>query len=397
MLKRRTKIGLILASLVVLSQVPFLYRHIQIRRLSDRIAELNRNQKDHRASRHDDYAGVLHVHTSLGGHSMATLEELIEGSKGLDYVVVTEHTANLVDTAALTLNGTFNGTLFVGGNELDTHSSDRFLLIPGTREAYLRRNTETPEFLPPFQHEGRLAFVTYPERFNSWTTSNFDGVEVFNLSTSSRGVNYVLFIFDMLWAYRNHADLALATHLSRPDGNLEMYDEAAKRRRITLFAGSDAHSNIGFHILGDETGKKVLSFKLDDYAAVFRVVRTHVLLETGKPLTRESLLEALRQGHCFVGFDILGETQGFSFSAGAKIQGDEVNLAETPGLHITTPAEARIVLLKDGIPISETKSATKLVFHPKEPGAYRVEVFLDSLGKPFDRMPWILSNPIYVK
>jgi hypothetical protein len=33
---------------------------------------------------------------------------------------------------------------------------------------------------------------------------------------------------------------------------------------------------------------------------------------------------------------------------------------------------------------------------PKESGAYRVEVFLDSLGKPFAQMPWITSNPIYV-
>ncbi len=98
-----------------------------------------------------DLAGVIHVHTSLGGHSTATLEELLEGSKGLDFVVVTEHTANILDTAALTLNGLHEGTLFVGGNELDTASSDRLLLIPGTHEAFLKRNTDTPVFLPNFK------------------------------------------------------------------------------------------------------------------------------------------------------------------------------------------------------------------------------------------------------
>ena len=396
-MKRRKKIVLALLVLAVLSQVPFLYRHIQIGRLASRIAALDGNGTDLHNSRYKTFAGVIHVHTSLGGHSLASLEDLIAGAKGLDFVVVTEHTANLLDTAALTLNGTFDQTLFVGGNELDTHTGDRFLLIPGTREAYLRRNTETPEFLQHFQQEGRLAFVTYPERFSSWTTSNFDGVEVFNLSSSIRGVNYVSFIFDMLWAYRNHGDLALATHLSRPDANLEMYDRAAKSRRVTLFAGSDAHSNIGFHILGDETGKRGLKFKFDDYAAVFRVVRTHILLENASPLTRESLLDALRQGHCYVGFDVLGDTKGFSFSAGGKIQGDEVKLAEGVSLHVTVPRESRIVLLKNGKPVSEAPAATKLTFQPREPGAYRVEVFLDSLGKPFDRMPWILSNPIYVR
>jgi len=396
--KRRKKIALALSLLAVLSQVPFFYRHVQIGRLSARIAALNETRGPAQDPPYRDLAGVIHVHTALGGHSRATLEELIEGSKGLDYVVITEHTANLLDTAALTLNGTYEGTLFVGGNELDTHSSDRLLLIPGTHEAYLRRNIETSEFLPPFQKEGRLAFVAYPDRFRSWDSANVDGIEVFNLSTSTRDVNYVLFIFDMLWAYRNHSDLTLATHLSRPDENLKKYDMAAKTRRLTLFAGSDAHSNIGLHFLGDETGKKFVGLKFDKYADVFRVVRTHVLLENGTNLTRETLLDALKQGHCFVGFDVLGDTKGFSFSAGWKIQGDEVKLADNnTSLNVNVPVDARIVLLKDGHQISEAKSARGLTFTPREPGSYRVEVFLDSLGKPFDSLPWIMSNPIYVR
>lgn len=395
-MKRRKKIAFALLVLAVLSQIPFLYRHIQIERLSKRIAALNENRKFHDPP-YQDLTGVIHVHTALGGHSRATLEELIEGAKGLDYVVITEHTANLLDTAALTLNGTYEGTLFVGGNELDTHTSDRLLLIPGTHEAYLRRNIETPEFLPPFQKEGRLAFVAYPDRFRSWNTANVDGIEVFNLSTSTRDVNYVLFIFDMLWAYGDHSDLTLATHLSRPDGNLKKYDESAKTRRLTLFAGSDAHSNIGLHLLGDETGKKFVGLKFDNYADVFRVVRTHVLLENGKTLKQETLLEALKQGHCYIGFDVLGDTKGFSFSAGWKIQGDEIKLADGLSLTVTVPLDSRIVLLKDGQQVSEAGSTHELAFTPKEPGTYRVEVYLDALGKPFDRLPWIMSNPIYVR
>ena len=396
-MKRRKKIAFALLLLAVLSQIPFLYRHIQVARLSARIAALNESRGPSPDPPYKDLAGVIHVHTALGGHSRATLEELIEGAKGLDYVVITEHTANLLDTAALTLNGTYEGTLFVGGNEVDTHSDDRLLLIPGTHEAYLRRNIETPEFLPPFQKEGRLAFVAYPDTSHGWDAANVDGIEVFNLNTSIRDVNKVLFIFDMLWAYRNHSDLTLATHLSRPDENLKKYDKAAKTRRLTLFAGSDAHSNIGLHLLGDETGKKFVGLKFDKYADVFRVVRTHVLLENGKTLTRETLLEALKQGHCYVGFDVLGDTKGFSFSAGWKIQGDEVKLADAPALNVNVPVDARIVLLKDGHQVSEATSARTLMFTPKEPGSYRVEVFLDSLGKPFDRLPWIMSNPIYVR
>jgi len=392
-MKRWKKIAIGILVLVAISQTPFLYRHWQIARLSRQI--LSATPKVISDSRYKDLLGVIHVHTSLGGHSKATLEELVAGSKGLDYVVITEHTANLLDTAALTLNGVYDGTLFVGGNELDTHSSDRMLLIPGTHEAYLRRNTETPLFLPPFQKEGRLAFVTYPDRFHSWTTSNFDGVEVFNLNTATRNVNYATFIFDVLWSYRSYPELALATHLSRPDSNLEKYDGVAKTRKVTLFAGSDAHSNLGFHLLADDTGKSLLALKFDDYASVFRIVRTHVLLESGKTLTQQTLLDALRAGHCYIGFDVLGASTGFSFTAGEKIQGDEAPLAESPKLSVRVPIESRIVLLRDGVKVSEA-SGTELSFAPKESGSYRVEVYRDSLGDPFDRMPWILSNPIYV-
>jgi hypothetical protein len=36
-------------------------------------------------------------------------------------------------------------------------------------------------------------------------------------------------------------------------------------------------------------------------------------------------------------------------------------------------------------------------FDARDPGAYRVEVYRDDLGQPFDKVPWIISNPIYVR
>jgi hypothetical protein len=36
-------------------------------------------------------------------------------------------------------------------------------------------------------------------------------------------------------------------------------------------------------------------------------------------------------------------------------------------------------------------------FEPQGPGEYRVEVYRELLGSPFDKMPWIISNPIYVR
>jgi len=396
MRKRWKKVVFILVVLVAFAQTPFIYRRVQIGRLSERIAQLNAAGTKAENPGYKDLAGAIHVHTSLGGHTNATFEELIQGSKGLDYVILTEHTADLIDTAAMTLNGTYGGVLFVGGNELDTASGDRMLLIPGTHEAYQRRMTMTPAFIAPFQSEGRLAFVTYPERFTTWY-SNFDGVEIFNLNTNARQASYLPLFFDALWSYASYPELTFARHLSRPDEYLRKFDEIAKKRRITLFAGSDAHSNIGFHLVGDDSGNKHFNLKFDDYPTIFRIVKTHVLLQRDKELTQQSLLEALRQGHSYIGFDVLSDSKGFSFAAGDKIMGDQAALSDTLALKVVAPQESRIVLLKDGTKVTEVAKGRELVFKPTEGGAYRVEVFMDSLGSPFDRLPWILSNPIYVK
>ena len=394
-MKRLKTIAFILLLIIVLTQVPFAYRRFQIGKLSERISAMNAPAPPVDDGRLKDYPGVIHVHTSLGGHSTATIEDLLNGAKGLAYVVITEHTANYYDTAAMTLNGMHNGILFVGGNELNTQSSDRLLLVPGTSEAYERRSTVTAEFLPIFQKQGRLAFVTYPDRFTSWDSS-FDGVEIFNMNESIKAVSRVRFFFDALWTYGKYPELTLATHISRPDFNLQKYDEAAGKRRVTLFAGSDAHSNLGFHLLGDDTGHKTLEMKFDDYAMIFRIMRTHVLVDKNTALTQDSLLDALRQGHNYVSLDVLSDPNGFLFFAGEKIMGDEMRLAESPSLKVRSPQRARIVVLRNGAKVSETRDTAEMTFTPKDSGAYRVEVFLDSLGNPFDQMPWIISNPIYV-
>jgi hypothetical protein len=394
-MKRFEKITLILIFIGLLTQTPFAYHRFQIGRLAARISAMKADAHTLADGRYRDYPGVIHVHTSLGGHSTGTMDELINGSKGLAYVVITEHTATYYDSAAMTLNGMHNGILFIGGNELNTQSSDRLLMVPGTAEAYEKRSTVTPLFLPIFQKQGRLVFVAYPDRFTSWD-STFDGVEVFNLSESTKAMNWIRLSFDVLWSYHKYPELTVATHLSRPDFNLQKYDEVASRRRVTLFAGSDAHSNIGFHLLGDDAGNKILRLKFDDYATIFRIARTHVLLDKNTELTQESLLNAFREGHDYFSLDILSDPRGFLFVSGDKVMGDEVKLTESPKLKVRVPHRSRIVLLRNGTKVSETPDTNETIFMPKEIGAYRVEVFLDSLGKPFDQMPWITSNPIYV-
>ncbi len=131
------KIILALFVLLLLVQIPFIYNRFQTGKLSDKINQLQNQRSNTANQKYRDLKGAIHVHTALGGHSTGGFDELIEGAaaNNLDFVVMTEHTAENFDTSALTLNGFYGNTLFIGGNELDTKSEDRFLLISSDAEA----------------------------------------------------------------------------------------------------------------------------------------------------------------------------------------------------------------------------------------------------------------------
>jgi hypothetical protein len=396
------KILLVLLGILLLIQIPFIYRRFQIGNLADKINSLNSQRKEITDSNFKDYKGIIHAHTFLGGHSSGHFDELIAGANAnnLDFVVMTEHTSEAYDTSALTLNGVYGNTLFVGGQEANAGSDDRFLLIPGSAESFEDAKLETPQFLEKYHAQNKLALVTYPEKFKSWD-SNFDGIEIFSLHTNAKKANWFCALFDLIWSFPAYHELTIADYFQRPNENLKQFDEITAQKKSTLFSGSDAHSNIGFHILGDDAGNKIINLKIDRYETIFRLVRNHVLLEKDKPLTRENLLDALKKGHAFIGFDVLSDTTGFSFSAATgaenKIQGDEISLSQGVKLKASAPQTARFVIFRNGVKVSEEGGNSEMSFDAREAGTYRVEVYLDQLGRNFDKTPWIISNPIYVK
>lgn len=392
------KIIFFLLAVIIAVQVPFVYRRFQLGKVAEKIATADQNRQVNQNSPFDEYKGVIHAHTNLGGHSTGSFDELIAGANAanLDFVFMTEHWSDDYDTSALTLNGRYGKTLFVGGNEIDTADGDRFLMIPGSAEAASLRKLPTPSVLTKLHDEKRLALITYPEKYKSWN-AEFDGVEVFSLHTSAKQMNWFTAFFDVVWSGRSYPELTFAQYFRRPDSNLAHFDEATTRRRTSVVSGTDAHSNIGFHLLGDDSGNKLLNFKIDGYKFSYSIVRTHVLLAKGTPVTREALIDAVRAGQFFTGFDALGDTSGFEFSVGDKTQGDEVSWTNSSTLKVVAPLNARIVTFKNGVKFDEQIDVRDALVKPDGAGAYRVEVYRDDLGEPFSKMPWIISNPIYMR
>src|SRR6202165_5118681 len=119
---RRRKILIVLLGLVVVSQLPFAYRRYRLARLQKAIQQLESQRVAPTESEYVDYQGVIHVHSSLGGHSTGNFAELISAAKAnqLDFVIMTEHPQQDFATAAMTLSGVHAGVLFINGNEVPT-------------------------------------------------------------------------------------------------------------------------------------------------------------------------------------------------------------------------------------------------------------------------------------
>ena len=400
----KRKILIALLGLIIVTQIPFAYRRYRLRRLRNTIQQLDAQRVGPPAeSEFVDYQGVIHVHSSLGGHSTGNFAELIAAAKAnqLDFVIMTEHPQQNFDTAAMTLNGAHAGVLFINGNEVATSNGDRLLLIPGSSEAASADTKTTQEIIDKQRSSGGLSLAAYPAESQSWQTTSVDGVEVYNLFTNTRGINPAVMFFDGLWSYGRYPELMFANFFARPTENLKRWDDAMTRsnRKLVATSGNDAHSNVGLS-LNDASGKQWLGVKLDPYERSFRTVRTHVLIKKDKALSRESLLEAIALGHCYVSFDIFGNAKGFSFSVNGagpqKILGDEIEFIQGLSLKADAPLNARFMLLKDGRLLDQRAGITA-EFPVSDAGTYRVEAYLDSLPAPVKGQPWIISNPIYVR
>ncbi|MDQ3819692.1 MAG: hypothetical protein M3362_18725 [Acidobacteriota bacterium] len=404
-MKRWKKIALIALVLFLLFQIPFIYRRLTLGQLSRATQRVNSERvADQSQNAYTDYKGVIHVHSSLGGHSTGNLSEIIQAANRnqLNFVVMTEHPSDVMDTSAQTLSGVHAGVLFVNGNEVATASHDRFLLMPGGADAATANTQGSEQVLAAEKARGGLSFIAYPQEFQSWDVNGYVGMEVYNLYTNTKRINYFVTFFDGLWSYWSYADLMFARFFERPSDALKRWDELirAKNRRVVAIAGNDAHANVGFRV-GDLTGKELIGLHLDPYERSFRLVRNHVLIEREKPLTTDTLLAALAGGHCYIAFDIFGDSSGFTFTAensqGRKIMGDEIELMDGVRLVVTTPVPSRVLLIKDGEIIRDEDGTARKEYEIKERGTYRVEVYLTQLGSLVKDKPWIISNPIYVR
>jgi hypothetical protein len=355
-----------------------------------------------------EIVGNLHLHTTASDGTGTHAEVALAAARaGLDFIVFTDHNV-AVDGVEGWYYDPDSGSrvLCLMGQEVNDESLDwehsHLLCYFNTDD--LQDVTPNPQrLIDTVVKRGGLCFLAHPlERpgYNGsrgtievypwvhWDVSGFTGIELWNamtdvkrqLRTIPRG---------LLGAYLP----PWAITAPFPE-TLTKWDELlANGQKVVAIGNSDAHA-MGFRLY------KILYRIVLPYEYLFRAVNTHLLL--AEPLAdevdraRQQIYDALRLGHCFVSYDLVGSSRGFSFTAASHdqraVMGETAILQSSTTLRISSPQRAKIRLIKDGRLIAKA-NAKELTYQTAEPGVYRVEAYRRFWGW---QRGWVFTNPIYV-
>jgi hypothetical protein len=338
-------------------------------------------------------AGVVHVHTTLSDGG-GTPEEVIGAARatGLSFLGITDH--NTLD--AKPLEGYRDGVLVLVGAELSTPVG-HVLGLGLDRDPAFRFNGDGLDALEDVRDLGGIPFAAHPFsprpdlRWTGWGLPGPWGLELLNGDSDARSAGPRLLL--TVGLYRLNPGYALLQGLKPPVEALRRWDEMLARRDVVGLASSDAHSRVNV--------TKRWAVRFPSYEALFALSRDHLLLD--RPLSgdaaadRAAVLDALRRGRFYLGLDGLAPAGGFSFTVSAGsgerwTMGDHV--APREGLRARAggrvPKGTRIVLLRDGRPVAESREALDAAL--PGPGVYRVEARVPGWS-----VPWVVTNPVYVQ
>jgi hypothetical protein len=349
--------------------------------------------------------GVVHIHTRRSdGTGTAGDVAAAAARAGLKFVILTDHDDASREPEPPAYR---NGVLVIDASEISTDNGHVVAL--GLPKAPYPLAGEARDVLEDIRRLGGFSIAAHPGsekpdlRWTEWTAP-FDGLEWLNGDSEWRDEQpRARALMEALLTYPFRRPETLAGLLDRPDAVLRRWDALTQRRRVVGLAAADVHARIGLRS-GEPTDSSI-ALHLPGYEPVFRtmsVTVSPVTLTGDAAVDANSVMSAIRAGHVYSSIDALAAPAAFSFVAlaGGKTStaGDAVPIgAGAVDLQVASnaPADAEIVMLKNGerIATATGKSLTRRV--AAEPGVYRTEVHLP--GAPGDPpVPWIVSNPIYI-
>jgi hypothetical protein len=303
-----------------------------------------------------------------------------------------------------------------------------FGVAPGV---VLSNQTDAATLAKQITENGGLLFYAHSEEPRDWARPELVGMEIYNLHSDfkRRRAGLRTLLPDLLVNLGRYPEQVLRTMFTRPADFVRRWDELNRTQHITGIAGNDCHQNVGLRgfytsshtIRVEDTSPKTLKefrlnwltrplarllfgpltpdrklfhVQLDPYERSARFVNTHVL---ARELTEPAILDALRAGRVFIGFDMVADSAGFQWFAADgtnhTVMGETAVFSPAAPLSARSPLPCRFTILKDGSVVCQQEGRT-LDWTPPGPGKYRVEAELQVLG---NWVPWVYANPIELR
>jgi hypothetical protein len=350
--------------------------------------------------------GSFHIHTNRSDGSGSPDDVAAAAARaGLNFIVLTDHGDGTREPDPPRYR---NGVLVIDAVELSTEAG-HYIAIGLPRAPYPLRG-EPRDVAADVRRLGGFGIVAHPDsakpglKWRDWET-DFDGLEWLNADTEWRDERRTQ-LARALARYPFRPAETLASLLDRPDATLARWDGAAQRRPVVALAGADAHARAGWMDDDVRGYRRGWFLRVPSYHASFRTFAMRVVLE--RPLSyvasadADAVMAALKRGALYSAIDAIGSPASLEFSASTgdrRIhQGDVLSdTTATLAFSVRTnaPSGGTIVLRKDGGILTQGPLPA-LTFETAGQGTYRVEVHL--AGGPGDPpIPWIVSNPIYVR
>jgi hypothetical protein len=376
-----------------------------------------------------EYRGILHSHSHLSHDSEVPFEEILRVLKttGIDFICLSDHTTQGRADFSLQGRGLHDGKLFVPGFEMKEGIMP-FGVASGT---VLSNQTDSAILTRQIAENGGLLFYAHPEEPRNWNCPQLIGMEIYNLHIDFKRRKNPLsaLVPDLLLSQRRYPEHILRTVFCRPVEFLKRWDELNLTRHITAIAGNDCHQNVGFRgiytgsgtIRVEDTSPRTLKeFKLngftrplarlcfgplkpnrllfhvqlDPYERSARYVNTHVL---ARELSEPAILDSVRAGRVFVGFDLIADSSSFRWFAAdgtnRVVMGETTAFSPATRLSARSPEPCRFTVLKSGSVVCQQEGRA-LDWTPTGPGKYRVEAELKVRD---EWVPWVYANPIELR
>ena len=377
----------------------------------------------------NEYRGILHSHSHLSHDSEVTFEDILKAlnATGLDFICLSEHAVEGRADFSWQWRGLREGKLFIPGFELK-----QGMMPFGVASGVVLSNQTDPAVLAQqIIQNGGVLFYAHPEEPRDWDRPGLTGMEIFNLHTDFKRLKGGLgrLLPELLLNLRAYPDHVYRLPFQRPTEFLQRWDELNRTRHITGVAGNDCHQNVGFRAFYTEAGtiriedtspdtlaefkpnwftrplarmllgplepnRKLFQVQLDPYERSARYVNTHIL---ARELSEAAILDSLRAGRVFIGFDMIADSSGFRWfatsAAASAVMGETLPFSAVTKLHARSPLPCRFTVVQDGKVVHQQEDRA-LDWLPPSSGKYRIEAELKVRG---EWIPWVYANPIQLK